>query len=228
MPINFPRLLERKGNHLFIIRLEKHEVPNSLLKCPRGEACTYINIIQVVDVTTSMKTIFSAMAFSLLAMGGFAAGSNNEFPISEQPRWFELSATASAIPIRSVDSRQPVALLAPGTRFLAFGKSEKWVTLAANGQVGYIPQETVAAIYPEPVFISTEWKPSSITLEEQLAAELKRQAELREDKISLWPDFKTTPPTAEEIAAQTATLTGVMMNGPEAGGSMGGGGGGYI
>ena len=175
-----------------------------------------------------MKTLFSALAFSLLAIGGFAAGYNSEFPIHEQPRWFELSASASAIPIRSVGSGQPVALLAPGTRFLAFGKSEKWVTLAANGQVGYIPQDTVTAIYPEPVFISTEWKPSSITLEEQLAQELKRQAELREDKISLWPDFKTTPPTAEELAARSATLTGVMMEGPGAGGSMGGAGGGYI
>ncbi len=200
----------------------------SLLKWERGKACTYFIIIQVVDVKTSMKTILSALALSLFAFGGYAAVNNSELPTNGDPRWFELNATASVVPIRSVDTRQTIALLAPGTRFLAFGASDKWVTLAANGTVGYVPHEIVTAIYPEPVFISTEWKPSSITLEAQLAGELKRQAKLREDKISLWPDFKSTPPTAAELAAQQGSLTGVMMNGPEAGGKMSGAGGGYM
>jgi|GEM_PF-6701189 hypothetical protein len=205
-----------------------YHMSTSPLKWERGKACTYINIIQVVDVKTSMKTILSALALSLLAIGGFAAGNNTELPINAEPRWFELNATASVVPIRSVDTRQTIALLAPGTRFLAFGASDKWVTLAANGQVGYVSNQSVSAVYPEPVFISTEWKPSSVTLEEQLAEEIQRQAQLRQEKVSLWPDFKSAPPTAEELAAQQSTLTGAMMNGPEAGGSMAGAGGGYI
>lgn len=182
----------------------------------------------------SMRTFAMVFAATFLVAMATGAPVSADLPIDQKPAWYEVKSSAeggpsAVIPVLSARSNQPVALIAPGARFVAFGASEKYVTLAAAGVIGYVPRERVSPVYTEPLFVPLQWINSSETLEMRLAKEMERQKKMREDKVPLYPTFRTTPPTAEELQAQQArsgSVSQFITEGP--GGGMAGQGGGYI
>lgn len=181
----------------------------------------------------SMRKLSMIFAATLLAAAASGAPVITELPTDQKPAWYEVKSSAEGgpsapIPVLSARSSQPVALIAPGARFVAFGANDKFVTLAAGGVIGYVPRTHVSLVYTEPDFVPLQWINSSETLEMRLAKEMERQKKMREDKVSLYPSFRTTPPTAEELQAQQARSGSMSQFITEGPGGMPGQGGGYI
>ncbi len=146
-----------------------------------------------------------------------------EFPTGGKARWFEVTAPAPGVEVRSVDRKIVLGLLAPQARFLSFGSNEKWVTFGFQGQVAFAPVGSVSEVYPEPANPLKEWKPAGETLEKKAQKEKERLADLRKNNVPLAPSFTNTGTSNQPGGAAGAPgLSNMAFYGP--GGPAGGGG----
>lgn len=143
-----------------------------------------------------MKQFFVTSAVCLLAGLGFSQSAN---PIYGDSRWKIAQSLPEApgqpVPVRSIVNNELVAYIKPDTKFLAFGDDGEIVTLAAAGQLGYIPATGAADLNPIPPRpdLNPGWGPS---LEQRADAAEARSR--NPENLSLAP-LKTPAPVMTPV-----------------------------
>jgi hypothetical protein len=121
-----------------------------------------------------------------------------EFSVTGKPVWFEVSGSEGPCVVNALATREPMGELQGGYRFLSFGVTSKWVTLAYNGRIAFVPVGSVTEMFPHQA-AEPQWRGYGPTLEEQLKAQQARADEARKEGKPLAPFF-TNQPTATPAA----------------------------
>src|SRR4051794_19861305 len=102
----------------------------------------------------SITTLFFATA-------SIASAQLAQMPVHDAPKWEVVSglpeAPGAAVAVTSLATNVVIGQIKPDEKFLAFGTDGKVVTLAFNGQIGYIPVTAAKDLYPSEQK-TTEWK----------------------------------------------------------------------
>lgn len=133
---------------------------------------------------------------------GFAQG-EPEFNVTGKPVWYEIvgsgTTTGTVCPVRAVANRQLLGNLEPGSRFVAFGVSSRWITLSFGGALAYVPVTAAQPVFqmsrPEGSLGDNEMRlglPSE-TLEEKQKAVRERAEASKSGSKPLAPNFTNQP-----------------------------------
>lgn len=97
------------------------------------------------------KAIFGFIASSVLASAAFAQDLG-AVPVHGKPVWQQVVSMAQApgspIAVQSLSTNQVIGSLPVDSSFLSFGTNGQIVTLAFNGEIGYVPAVAVMRRYP--------------------------------------------------------------------------------
>ncbi len=98
------------------------------------------------------KAIFGITVVSVLASA--AVGQElGAVPVHGKPVWQQIVSMAEApgspIAVQSLSTNQVIGALPVDSSFLAFGTNGHIVTLAFNGEIGYVPAVAVTRLYPQ-------------------------------------------------------------------------------
>jgi uncharacterized membrane protein YgcG len=160
----------------------------------------------------------------LLAATVAAQAQLSLMPVHDAPHWQVVTglpeAPGAAVAVSSLATNAVIGQLKPDEKFLAFGTDGKVVTLAFNGQIGYIPVSAAKELYT-PEQKSTEWKAYGQTIEQM--AEQEKTKEHNIQGRSLAPLPKSTPKSSGAAGGSGGAPGSGMDSG---GGRRGGGGGG--
>jgi hypothetical protein len=136
----------------------------------------------------------SVAAAVLLVSWDLRAADKGTARIDGEPVWQEIGESAGgAVPVRSFENGAVLGYLQPGTRVLAFGTTDQWITLAYKGQIGFIPAAAARELYPSPP-VNKPWRSFGETLEDKVSRLQREQDENRKNKVPL---YRSTPPPAQ-------------------------------
>jgi hypothetical protein len=162
------------------------------------------------------------MTLLVLSAGAVAPAQLSLMPVHDAPRWEVVtglpSAPGAAVVVSSLATNAAIGQLKPDEKFLAFGTDGKVVTMAFNGQIGYIPVNAAKELYPLEQK-STEWKAYGPSIEE--VAEQEKSKEHNIQGRSLAPLPKATP----KSSGAAGGAGGAPGSGMDAGGGRGNAGG---
>lgn len=147
-------------------------------------------------------------------------------PIDGDAKWKVAQSLPEApgqpVGVRSIQSNSIIAYVKPDTKFLSFGEDSNIVTLSVMGNLGYIPTEASADLYPIPPRpeLNPGWGPTL----EQLADSTDSRSK-NADALSLAPLKTPTPTLTQNIGGMNMMPTGMPYAGnPHPGAALANGG----
>lgn len=135
-----------------------------------------------------------------------------EFSIADRPRWYTVGESAEPCFARDLTTHQPLGKLEPGTKILAFGATEKWVTFAYRGRVAYTAAGCLQRLYPH-VATEVKWRGFGPSLEEKIKATRAQLLALAESGALLAPQLLRPTPGPQQgggVTGAGAPLAGVQ------------------
>lgn len=102
-----------------------------------------------------MKKAFFCILTSSIMLGSATAQDLVAVPVHGQPVWQQVLSTPASpgapIAVQSLKTNQVIGSLPVDSSFLSFGTNGQIVTLAYNGEIGYVPAVAVTRLHPKAV-----------------------------------------------------------------------------
>ncbi len=160
-----------------------------------------------------MKKAIFGILVGLVSTTGAWAQDLAAVPVHGKPVWQVVqslpNSPGSPIAVRSLSTNQIIGAVPVDHRFLSFGGNGEIVTLAFNGEIGYVPASAVGRLYPQ--IVEPANPPAGPDTLEELAAAYEEKV-AGQASVSLKPTNSIVGKVAQTAVVGQGSIPGYPGN----------------